>query len=44
VVQTENNPEKVRFELRNKEEDDSNESTELDEEMEQLTSIVRRFE
>jgi hypothetical protein len=44
VVQTEKNPEKVRFELRNKEEDDSDESTESDEEVEQPTSIVRRYE
>jgi hypothetical protein len=37
VVQIENNPEKVRFELRNEEEDDSDESTESDEEVEQST-------
>jgi hypothetical protein len=41
VVQTENDPEKVRFELRNEEDDDSNESTKSDEEVEQPTSIVR---
>jgi hypothetical protein len=38
VVQTENNPKKVRFELRKKEEDDS------DEEVEQMTPVVRRYE
>jgi hypothetical protein len=43
VVQIEKNPEKVRFELRN-EEDDSDESTESDEEVEQLTPVVRRYE
>jgi hypothetical protein len=41
VVQIKKNTEKVRFEVRN-EEDDSNESTESDEEMEQPTSVVRR--
>jgi hypothetical protein len=41
--QTKKDLEKVRFELRN-EEDDSNESIESDEEVEQLTSVVRRFE
>jgi hypothetical protein len=41
MVQTKNNPEKVRFELRN-EEDDSNESFESEEEVEQPTSVVRR--
>jgi hypothetical protein len=40
VVQKEKNPKKVRFELRNKEEDDSHESTKSYEEVEQLTSIV----
>jgi len=40
-VQTKKYTNNVRFELRN-EEDDSNESTELDEEVEQLTPIVRR--
>jgi hypothetical protein len=39
--QTENNLETVWFELRN-EEDDSGESTELEEEMEQPTPVVRR--
>jgi hypothetical protein len=38
IVQTENNPEKVWFELRN-EEDDSDESTESEEEVEQLTRL-----
>ena len=41
--QTENNPEKVWFELRN-EEDDSDESTKSKEEVEQPTPIVRRSE
>jgi hypothetical protein len=43
VVQTENNPDTVWFELRN-EEDDSDESTESEEEVEQLTLVVRRSE
>jgi hypothetical protein len=43
TVQIKNNPETVRFELRN-EEYDSDESTELEEEVEQLTPVVRRFE
>jgi hypothetical protein len=43
VVQIEKDPEKVRFELRN-EEDDSDESTESDEEVEQPTPVVRRYE
>jgi hypothetical protein len=43
VVQTENNPETVQFELRN-EEDDSDESTESEEEVEQQTLVVRRSE
>jgi hypothetical protein len=43
VVQTENNPDTMWFELRN-EEDDSNELTEYEEEVEQLTSVVRRSE
>jgi hypothetical protein len=41
VVQIEKDPEKVRFELRD-EEYDSNELTELDEEMKQPTLVVRR--
>jgi hypothetical protein len=41
MVQIGNNPEKVWFELRN-EEVDSDESTESDEEVEQLTPVVRR--
>jgi hypothetical protein len=40
MVQIENNLEKVQFELRN-EEGKSNESTKSDEEVEQLTLIVR---
>jgi hypothetical protein len=44
VVQIENNPKKVRFELRNKEEEDLYESTESDEEVEQETLVVRRYE
>jgi hypothetical protein len=44
VVQTGNNPEKVRFELRNEEEDDSDESTDSDEEVEQPTPVIRRSE
>jgi hypothetical protein len=40
VVQREKNLEKVRFELRN-EEDDSDESTESDEEVKQPTTVVR---
>jgi hypothetical protein len=43
IVQTENNLEKVWFELRN-EEVDSDESTESEGEVEQPTSIVRRSE
>jgi hypothetical protein len=43
VVQNENNPDMVWFELRN-EEDDSYESTEFEEEVEQLTLVVRRSE
>jgi hypothetical protein len=43
VVQTKNNPDKVRFELRN-EEDDLDESIESNEEVEQLTPVVRRSE
>jgi hypothetical protein len=43
IVQTENNPETVWFELRN-EEDDSDESTESEEEVEQQTLVVRRSE
>jgi hypothetical protein len=43
IVQTKNNPEKVWFELRN-EEDDSDESTESEEEVEQPTPVVRRSE
>jgi hypothetical protein len=34
----------VRFELRNEEEDDSDESTKLDEEVNQPTTVVRRYE
>jgi hypothetical protein len=41
VVQTENNPETVWFELRN-EEDDSDESTESEEEVVHQTQVVRR--
>jgi hypothetical protein len=41
IVQTENNSEMVWFELRN-EEDDSDESTELEEEVEHPTMVVRR--
>jgi hypothetical protein len=41
VVQTENNPDTVWFELRN-EEDDSDESIESEEEVEQFTPVVRR--
>jgi hypothetical protein len=44
MVQTDNNPEKVRFEFRNEEEDYSDESTESDEEVEYLTPVVMRFE
>jgi hypothetical protein len=44
VVQIENNPKKVRFELRNKEEDGLDESIETDEEVEQSTPVVRRYE
>jgi hypothetical protein len=43
VVQTENNPNMVRFELRN-EEVDSDESNESKEEVEQLTPVIRRSE
>ena len=43
VVQIENNPEMVWFELRN-EEDDSDESTESEEEVEQMTPVVMRLE
>jgi hypothetical protein len=43
VVHNENNPETVWFELRN-EEDDSDDSTEFEEEVEQQTSMVRRSE
>jgi hypothetical protein len=41
VVHTENNPDIVRFEMRNKE-DDSYESNESKEEVEQLTTVIRR--
>jgi hypothetical protein len=41
MIQTENNLEKVWFDLRN-EEDDSDESIESEEEVEQLTLVVRR--
>jgi hypothetical protein len=40
----ENYPEKVRFGLRNEKEDDSNESIESYEEVEQLTLVVSRYE
>ena len=40
MVQIGNNPEKVQFELRNKE-DDSNELTESEGEVEQFTLVVR---
>jgi hypothetical protein len=43
IVQTENNPEKVWFELRN-EEVHSNESIESEEEVEQPTEVLRRLE
>ena len=43
VVQTNKYPEKVRFELRNKE-DDSDELTESEGEVEQPTLVVRRSE
>jgi hypothetical protein len=43
VVQTENNPNTVSFELRN-EEDNSDESIESEEEVEQLTLVIRRSE
>jgi hypothetical protein len=43
IVQTKNNLKMVRFELRN-EEDDSDESIELEEEVEQHTPVVRRSE
>jgi hypothetical protein len=42
-VQTEKNPEKVRFEVRN-EEDDLDESTKSYEDVEQLTLVARRYE
>jgi hypothetical protein len=41
IVQTENNLEKVWFEIRN-EEDDSGDLTELEGEVEQLTMVVKR--
>ena len=41
VVQIENNPEMMWFDLRN-EEDDSDESNESEEEVEQYTLVVRR--
>ena len=44
MVQTKNNPYKVRFEPMNKEEYDSDESTELDEEVEQSNPVLRRYE
>jgi hypothetical protein len=44
MVQKENYTEKVQFELRNKEEDDLNESIESDEEVEKPTLVVRRYE
>jgi hypothetical protein len=43
VVQTKNNPNMVWFEMRN-EENDSDESTESEEEVEQWTLVVRRSE
>jgi hypothetical protein len=43
IFHTKNNPEKVQFELRS-EEEDSNESVESEEEVEQPTSVVRRLE
>jgi hypothetical protein len=43
IIQSENNLEMVHFELR-KEEDDSNESIESEEEVEQQTLVVRRSE
>jgi hypothetical protein len=43
IVQTENNPETMRFEMRNKEYD-SDESTESEEEVEHQNLIVRRLE
>jgi hypothetical protein len=42
-VQKENNPETMWFEIRN-EEDDSDELTKLEEEVEQLTPVGRRYE
>jgi hypothetical protein len=42
VVQTENNPEKAKFEPRDEEEDDSYESIESNEEVEQSALVVRR--
>jgi hypothetical protein len=41
VVQKENNLDKMRFELRNEEEDDLDESNESDEEVEQPTPFAR---
>jgi hypothetical protein len=41
MVQTKNNPEKVQFELRNKE-GVSDESTESDKEVEQPNLVIRR--
>jgi DNA-binding transcriptional regulator GbsR (MarR family) len=43
IVHTKNNYDTVQFELRN-EENDSNESIESEEEVEQLTLVVRRSE
>ena len=43
VVQTKNYPDTMRFELRN-EEYDSDESNEYEEEVEQLTTVIRRLE
>jgi hypothetical protein len=43
IVKTENNPKMVWFELKN-EEDDSEESNELEEEVEQPTLVVRMSE
>jgi hypothetical protein len=44
MVKIENDSEKVWFELRNEEEDYSDESTESDKEVEKMTLVVRRFE
>jgi hypothetical protein len=44
VVQKKNNPEKVRFELKNEEKYFSDESTESDEEVEQPNPITRKYE